>query len=81
MAPKATVFVDTLELAGYTLKEDTGYSVEFSKKENGNDKQVYIDYAENSISIDVYNASDRLIDTQKIVVKHVSDLNRAAQSI
>jgi hypothetical protein len=77
----ATLIEETLVQTGYRLLEKLEYAVEYVRVQPTNEKRVYIDFGENSIAIDVYNAADRLISTEKIVVKHVTDLNRAAQHI
>lgn len=76
---KATMIEDTLQDAGFNELERNHYSVEYGKLANGLDKRVYIDFTENSVSIDAYNSKDRLVSTEKIVIKHISDLNRAIQ--
>lgn len=81
MSVNATSIVDTLEQAGYSELERLEYAVEYIRKGQHGEKRVYIDFGENSISIDAYNAADRLISTEKIVVKHVSDLNVASRHI
>lgn len=81
MSVNATAIVETLENAGYGLFEKLDYAVEYSRRDTSGEKRVYIDFSENSISIDAYNPSDRLVSTEKIVVKHVSDLNRASRHI
>lgn len=77
----ATLIEDSLLEAGYSELERLEYAVEYVRVQPTNEKRVYVDFTENSIAIDVYNAADRLISTEKIVVKHVSDLNRAAQHL
>lgn len=77
----ATLIEDSLLEAGYRELERLEYAVEYVRVQPSNEKRVYVDFTENSIAIDVYNASDRLISTEKIVVKHVTDLNRAVQHI
>lgn len=77
----ATLIEESLLESDYRELERLEYAVEYVRVQPSNEKRVYIDFTENSIAIDVYNAADRLISTEKIVVKHVSDLNRAAQHI
>lgn len=81
MSVNATLIEDTLVDAGYSVLERLNYAVEYSRKQASGEKRVYIDFSENSISIDAYNPSDRLISTEKIVVKHVTDLNVASRHI
>lgn len=81
MTVSATLIEDTLIGSGYQELERLEYAVEYVRVGDGNEKRVYIDFGENSIAVDVYNAADRLISTEKIVVKHVTDLNVASRHI
>lgn len=66
---------DAFLTADFVVLERTDYSVEYGKKTNGEDMRAYIDFTEGSVSIDVYNSKDRLIFTNKTVLKHQPDVN------
>jgi hypothetical protein len=66
---------DAFLTADFDVLERTDYSIEYAKKVNGEDKRAYIDFTEGSVAIDVYNSKDKLIFTNKTVLKHQHDVN------